>query len=274
MSCKITKTMFKIAVVFRRVIYLLLFFTDWALLRRNQIIVFCYHSVAGDGWKYSVDPLQFKRQIDYLTRLYQPVSLEELVLYLKGEKEIKRPSFVLTFDDGYRDILQIKDYLKNLGIKPAIFILSDMNMVDRGELGTDKLLMAKKEIMELIEDGWNIGCHGARHINYFNLDNELIRKEIIESKIKLEKDLGMDVNYFAYPKGRYTKEILKAIEDAGYFLGLSMDDGFINRNINPLLIPRVGVDSTHQFLEFKAIFSPLSVSFRNIIKESPLKKVL
>jgi hypothetical protein len=84
--------------------------------------------------------------------------------------------------------------------------------------------------------------------------------------------LDTKIHFIAYPKGRYTKEILHETQKAGYAMGFSMDDDMISHKTNLFKVPRIGVDRTHTFEEFKTLFTTRSIAFRKVIKNSPLKR--
>ena len=44
------------------------------------------------------------------------------------------------------------------------------------------------------------------------------------------------------------------VKKAKYKMAFTMDDGFITPGIEPLTLPRVGIDRTHTFAEFKTAF--------------------
>ena len=65
----------------------------------------------------------FENDIDFFLKHYSPISLFDLLLFLKGEKVIPAKSFLLTFDDGFREI---SDFVKPILLKkgvPATFFL-------------------------------------------------------------------------------------------------------------------------------------------------------
>lgn len=233
-----------------------------------RIFVLCYHSISNDGWDFSVRPEEFKKQINYLSENYKFISLNDLSLYLRGIRKIDKPSVVVTFDDGYKNIFQVKSFLQSKGVKPAIFILSDRKNASRDELGTHTDFLSKNEIKKLVSEGWEVGCHTATHPAIEKLNLREIKKEIVDSKLQLESELGLPVKYFAFPKGVYNSEVLKAVKKAGYALGLTMDDALIGKETDVLRIPRVGVDGTHSFAEFKVLFQPLALGFRKLVKET------
>lgn len=259
----------EIKFLIRRVIYVSLYWINgiFRVNSANQVVILCYHAVGRDNWRFSIDFEILKKQVTYLMAHYNPITLADLELNLARRKKISEPSFILTFDDGYRDVLLTKDYFAKLGIKPTLFVLSDRKNANRNELETPRPFLSKAEILELVRAGWSIGCHSASHSNLTMFEAGELSKEVLGAKRSLENELGVKISYFSYPKGNYSKKVLDVTKKAGYKLGLTMDDGFIKKDMDPLLIPRVGVDRTHSFSEFKSLFLPLSIVFRRLAKD-------
>ncbi len=232
----------------------------------NNLIVLCYHSVGKDNWFYNVGKTEFENQIKSIMMHYAPIKLSELFAYLSDKKKLDKPSFVLTFDDGYRDVLSVKNFLKSKKITPAIFALSNTKGAKRDLLETNRDFLTNKELIELKNAGWEIGCHSATHATLSNLKKSELEKEIIMSKINLEKDLSLKINFFAYPKGQYSDRVLKMVKKSGYKLALSMDDRLITKQSNKFKIPRIGVNKTHSLLEFQSLSSPSVIRFRKFAK--------
>lgn len=265
----------KIKILLRRTIYLLLGTIDTIFsLPRSPITILCYHSIASDSWDFSIGSDEFVKQIKYLATHYNFISLSDLRDYLKNHKKIPTPSIILTFDDGYRDILQVTDFLNSMNITPTLFVLSNGRNAVREELDTNKAFLTNKEILQLAASGWEIGCHTATHPNMYLLSPGQLRKETIESKTNLENKLGSKIQYFAYPCGQYNLNVVDHVQKAGFKLAVTMDDHPINSDTNPLLIPRVGIVRNHSFSEFKVIFSPSVIRFREFIKTSCFKKLI
>jgi peptidoglycan/xylan/chitin deacetylase (PgdA/CDA1 family) len=78
---------------------------------------------------------------------------------------------------------------------------------------------------------------------------EQARREIVDSKSILEKQLGSRVRWFAYPFGgvnNFRREWLPLLEEAGYEGCLSAHGGFIYRDTHTAILPRqaaTGFDS-------------------------------
>ncbi len=249
--------------------YSLLNQIDHTLLKKeNMVFILCYHSISDDSWRFGISPHVFKRQIEYLKSHYTFISLKELSEYIKGTRKITQPSVVLTFDDGYQDILHVKEYLTEHKIKPAVFLLSDTKKANLRELGTKRPFLTKNDIFTLIDAGWEIGCHSATHSNLQKLSSKQIEREVVTAKKTLERDLDVAIDYFAYPRGKYSLAVLQSLKKAKYILGLTMDDGFMTSGINPYTLPRIGIDKTHSLTEFKAAFSPSVVSMRRLVKQT------
>lgn len=256
-------SIFNTFVIVRRMLYLILAVIDKLYNRENSVFVLCYHSINNDNWRFSVDIEEFKKQVEFLLKRYQSISLSDLYGYLADRKKLKGPSFVITFDDGYRDIIKIKSFLKIKHIKPAVFVLgTSYNKINWKTLGTRRQLLSSRDINNLQKSGWEIGYHGLTHTILTQLNGSL--KEEILSPYK----------YFAYPKGRYSRGIISFLRKTNYKLAMSMDDSIISRETNPYIIPRIGVDGTHNFNEFKTLASPSVVKFRSLIKRSFLERYL
>src|SRR4030042_2195941 len=130
--------------------------------------VLCYHSIADDNWEFSISMDNFKKQIEYLLAHYQLCSVSEFEKYLDGSLKFSKPFFMITFDDGNRNIYILKDYLKSKGIKPILFLLSDVKNVAYDELDNEYELLNTKEIIKLKSEGWELGSHSATHADFWD----------------------------------------------------------------------------------------------------------
>jgi peptidoglycan/xylan/chitin deacetylase (PgdA/CDA1 family) len=75
----------------------------------------------------------FERHMELIARKYSPVSIEEIQLFLRGEKRLPKNALAVTFDDGYRDNFEIAGpVLQRFGI-PATFYLT------AGWIGTSEI---------------------------------------------------------------------------------------------------------------------------------------
>ncbi|HUK48416.1 MAG TPA: polysaccharide deacetylase family protein [Terriglobales bacterium] len=104
-----------------------------ARLARPCAAVLMYHSVLDDpsdvkdtlgGIAHSTD--LFRKQMELIAREYNPVSLEDVSLFLKGKKELPRRAVAITFDDGYTDNLEVAVPILNaLGLSATFYVAVD-----------------------------------------------------------------------------------------------------------------------------------------------------
>ena len=108
--------------------------------------IIMYHSVQDDP-AASFDQLGgiihsttvFRGQMEIIARRFHPVTLDQILLFVKGEKDLRRKGVVVTFDDGYADNYHVaKRVLDELGI-PAVFYIA-VSSVDRQILPWPSLL--------------------------------------------------------------------------------------------------------------------------------------
>jgi peptidoglycan/xylan/chitin deacetylase (PgdA/CDA1 family) len=258
----------KILFNLRKSIYLSLGLFDQLIGKRNDLIVLCYHSINRDGWRYGVSLSELKKQIEFLSQRYEFISTADLQNLLSGKKILERPSVVITFDDGYKDILSTVDFFSKEKINPTVFVIANAKRADRTQLQTNRDLLSASDIKQLQKNGWIIGNHSMTHVDFNKLDSDqMLSEEIINSKRVLEQNIDTKVNFFAYPKGIYNGLVLAAAQKAGYKAAFSMDDGLITSKTHHLIIPRVGVDRTHSFNEFKYLASPSVIAFRRLVKK-------
>jgi peptidoglycan/xylan/chitin deacetylase (PgdA/CDA1 family) len=73
-----------------------------------------------------VSPASFERQVAYLRRHYQVVSLGELLRQMEAGRSLTRRTVVLTFDDGYRNNYDAAfPVLRRFGCPATVFVASD-----------------------------------------------------------------------------------------------------------------------------------------------------
>jgi peptidoglycan/xylan/chitin deacetylase (PgdA/CDA1 family) len=112
----------------------------------HGVAILMYHSVMDDpsseqltlgGIIHSTQV--FRGQMDLVARHFNAVSLDDVLLFLKGKKTLPPRAVVITFDDGYADnYLAAQNILSPLGI-PAVFYVT-VDCVERQRLPWPSLL--------------------------------------------------------------------------------------------------------------------------------------
>lgn len=251
----------------RKSIYVTLGKLDLAFGAENNIVIYCYHNISSNPWAFHVSKSLFEKHMAKLARWGQPVKISDVCKFIEGKAKLPKRAFAVTFDDGYKGILKILPVVKKYNITPTVFVLAAPKKLDRKEMATNSKVLSQAEIKKLIEEGFEIGSHGLTHKR---LDGD----EIGKSKVALQRDLGIKINYFSYPHGKYNAELKNEVKQSGYDFGFSMDDEKISRKSSHLAIPRVGVLNNHSGAELLFLASPSVLKFRKLIKKTPFKNFI
>ena len=103
-------------------------------------VILCYHSIQDRPEQYANTigcgcihaTSIFERQMEWIARRFSAVSLDDILLFLKGEKSLPPRAVAVTFDDGYKDNFRIAaPILNRFGIPGAFYVLVDA--VDRSK---------------------------------------------------------------------------------------------------------------------------------------------
>ncbi len=103
-----------------------------SISKLNGSIILMYHSVADDHSSRWIDPanhvsaLNFERQMDFISKRKNVISLQTLINTLRSGGTIEPNTVAITFDDGYLDNLTVAapiiEYYK---LKATIFLPTD-----------------------------------------------------------------------------------------------------------------------------------------------------
>jgi peptidoglycan/xylan/chitin deacetylase (PgdA/CDA1 family) len=185
--------------------------------------VLAYHKVArfelGGTW---VPPDRFVRQIDNLLEAgFHFIDETSFLDVLDGRRKSPGREVLLTFDDGYRVLLDraIPD-LEARRIPALIFPVSsfvgsentwELNLPGRrfSHLGWD-------EIDSLAHAGFSFGSHARTHRDLTRLPPGELREELVRSREEIEGRLGTPVRSLSYPYGRVNERVCREAERAGY----------------------------------------------------------
>jgi len=114
----------------------------------------------------------------------------------------------------------------------------------------------------------SFGCHTVSHPVLSCCSTEVQTFEILESKRRIEEELGEECTSFAYPYGKhtdYTEVTGQIVKDAGFDLALSAESGSTKPSAcNPYELHRWGADLGINELSFLISGGP---SFSGVLKE-------
>jgi len=95
-----------------------LFFRPARLLNRRKVVVLAYHEVRNESL--------FEKQLEFILRYYNPITIEDFVLFVNGKKELPEYALLITFDDGDPSVRnKAMPLLQKYGIPATAFIISE-----------------------------------------------------------------------------------------------------------------------------------------------------
>jgi peptidoglycan/xylan/chitin deacetylase (PgdA/CDA1 family) len=115
-------------------------------------------------------------------------------------------------------------------------------------------------LRRLDEEGWEFGSHACSHPYLTRLGQAELERELVESRRRIEQELGRPCRSVAYPYGDYDERVVSAAAAAGYLAGCTVPRR-LTRAV-PLAWPRVGVYHGNGRNAFRAKVSPVGRSLR------------
>jgi peptidoglycan/xylan/chitin deacetylase (PgdA/CDA1 family) len=194
---------------------------------------------------------QFARQMRWLSRLpFQVVPLRALVPIDGNQRTV-----VLTFDDGYRNFYEhALPILMAHGLTATVFVCPDL-LGKRAEWLTAHglpaaPLMDARQVREAHVLGMEVGAHSCSHVPLHELPYQQLRYEVADCKAKLEDLLSAPVVSFCYPFGKFNKQVMEMVAEAGYRWAVTTRKRKIRRFVHPFAIPRLTIGYRHPLVAF------------------------
>lgn len=206
---------------------------------QRTLRVLMYHKV-NDQWPNptTVPTAVFDEQMTLLGELgYVPVALDAVRDHYVDGAPLPSRAVLITFDDGYRDNLEnALPILRRHGYPAVVFV--PIGFLENGSplpheeslrlLGIRNETVGWDELAELEAGGIRIESHGISHRPLSELEPADAAREIALSKLRLEEQLGREVEAFAFVKGSladYRPEHASLVQQAGYKLGFTSVSG-------------------------------------------------
>jgi len=132
-------------------------------------------------------------------------------LIVKQQLPIDRCMVAFTFDDGFEECYtKIRPVLNSFDLKAGFFINPGFingnkeyrENFKKETVLTDKEPMTWNQVNLLKEEGHIIGSHTMDHAMLNIRNKDILEYQLNESKLQIEKRLGMECDFFAFPYGR------------------------------------------------------------------------
>ena len=215
-----------------------------------KVPILMYHHVGISpvGSIFYVPPDKFEDEIRLLHNWgYTPITTTMLVDAIKNGASLPPRPVIITFDDANEDnYTNAFPIMKKYGFTGVLYLPYDY-------IGTPNYLTVD-QVKEMAAAGWEVGSHSLTHPILTDLDAPRLRAEIVDSRKKLEKLLGVPILTFAYPFGNVGSSSVDYVKFAGYIAamgatGYAADQG--NSNLYVLQRSEIkGSEDAKTFIRF------------------------
>jgi len=198
--------------------------------------------------------------MEWLCAHVRVVPLGEVVAALAGRRPLPQRAVVLTFDDGFRDFYSsAAPVLRDLRLPATIFLptgyCGNTNCwPSQPEYVSKEALLDWNQVIGLVQDGFKIGAHGINHCDLTGLSIEAAEQEIAGSKDEIEGRTACEVEFFAYPYGRW-KPTLRTLVLGHYRGACATAAGVIEPDADPFALPRTDAHYVRNPSCFRMLFT-------------------
>jgi peptidoglycan/xylan/chitin deacetylase (PgdA/CDA1 family) len=105
----------------------------------------------------------------------------------------------------------------------------------------EQAMLSWDSIMVMAKDGIFFGAHSVNHPILTNTPLEVVDHEVRQSKTRIEDQVGLPVNFFAYPDGAFNSDIAKVVERIGFSGAVTMKPFWVTDGCDPFVLGRMGV---------------------------------
>src|SRR5712692_2682768 len=188
----------------------------------------------------TVAPASFAAQMQWLHRhRFHAITQQELFAALEHGASLPLRPVMITFDDGYRDVLwNAAPVLARLHMPATACVIT-------GRIsGHDSSFLTWPELRTLEAHGIQIGSHTVHHSDLTRLSNSAALHELEDSRQILERHLHHPVQWFAYPIGAEDARIRPLVREAGYVLAVTEHPGVEQAANHPFELHRYEIRDT------------------------------
>lgn len=202
--------------------------------------IFTYHSIDASQSAISITADAFRRHVAWLASgAVRVVPLEALMTLPPHANAV-----ALTFDDGFANFAELAAPLLARHELPATVFVATEHVGGtnawRGACAPDiptMPLMDWSDLGRMSDLGFRIGAHSRTHPHLTELPPAVLVDEIDGCADRIQRELGVRPNAFAYPYGSVNEQVAHAA--GGFQFGLTTELRTLRAREDPRWLPRL-----------------------------------
>jgi peptidoglycan/xylan/chitin deacetylase (PgdA/CDA1 family) len=221
----------------------------WGPPDRTLPVVLTYHKITGFEFGGTwMTPARFTSGLDHLADSgYSFIGEDEFIETLDGRRESHGKEILITFDDGYRMLMDdALPYLAARNIPALIFLVTSYagreNSWELSLPGRRALHLGWDEISDLSSNPlFTFGSHSRSHRDLTRLSCDQLADELSISREVIGHHTGRMARSVSYPFGLVDRKVEDAARSAGYETGFTLFPAGRSGGVDRFSLRREGV---------------------------------
>ena len=214
------------------------------------IRVLCYHSVSDlEGAplieQYGVPARRLRQHLRILRWVgFRFVTLDQVLASVDGLARLPRRPVLVTFDDGFADLLEAGlPVLQGERVPAVAFVVAGLagetNKWDNSRGAPELRLLDERGLHALKSAGIDIGVHSMTHPHLPAATDRELAEEIVGATVVLQES-GLEPKVFAYPFGDHNERVERQVAAAGLRAAFTSGSGLVKTGTQNLYqLPRI-----------------------------------
>jgi peptidoglycan/xylan/chitin deacetylase (PgdA/CDA1 family) len=212
----------------------------------DRALILTYHQIEPGPAPLCIEPALFRTHLDVIDRAgARVVPLGELVDLLDRGDDDQRPVVAITFDDGFASAIdQAVPALAERGMPATVFgVAAHLGGINdwpaEPPTSPRRPLASAAALADAVGEGIALGSHGTSHAPLNLTAEDVLRREVIDSREALEAATGAPVRWFAYPYGTVPGRRVRALVERTYEGACAGGNRHVDAGDDRFLLPRV-----------------------------------
>lgn len=228
----------------------------------QKIPVITYHQLFKQSDFYNhkndmnVSEEEFEKQMEFLAKNnYKTITLTEFYNFIYYKQSLPKKSVLLTFDDGPKtNYIYAYPILKKNNLHAVSFLITNRIKNEVKPFTRNATQALSLPEINQMRDVFEFGSHSHAMHGRENGIPLLVKS----NKKDIQKDALISKPYttflaYCYPFGQHKEKTIEGIQDAGFKLAFSTEEGYATSNSPLYNIPRIAVFPKTTLEEFEKI---------------------